>query len=80
MFIEGVCTSPILFVLATQPWAIKIRERTGIVGIQMNCGMTEFWNGATGVMLLLKIHIHVDTRQLSVRGQATISERRKDNL
>lgn len=77
VFTKGVCSSPILFVLATELWAIKIWEHTGIIGIQMNCGMTQFWNGAAGVMLVLRICVHLGTKQLSVHGWATICDRRK---
>lgn len=80
VFIKGVDSSSILFVLATQLWAIKIWEHTGIIGIQMNCGMTEFWNGATGVMLVLRIHVHLGAKQLSVQGRDTTCERRKNSL
>lgn len=47
------------------------------LGIQMNCGMTQFWNGAAGVMLVLRICVHLGTKQLSVQGWATICDRRK---
>ena len=80
VFTKGVDSSPILFVLATQLWAIKIWEHTGIIGIQMNCGMTEFWNGAAGVMLVLRILMHLGTKQLSVQGRATICKRRKHSF
>lgn len=43
----------------------------------MNCGMTQFWNGAAGVMLVLRICVHLGTKQLSVQGWATICDRRK---
>lgn len=81
VFIKGVHSSLILFVLATQLWAIKIREHTGIIGIQMNCGMNEFWNGARGVILVLRNHVHLGAKQLSVlQGWATVCKRKKNSL
>lgn len=41
-------SSLILFVLATQLWAIKIGEPIGTAGIQMNCTMKELWSTARG--------------------------------
>lgn len=43
---QGVPLSLILFVLATRPWAIKIREHMGIIGIQMNRTTQELWSTA----------------------------------
>lgn len=75
VFTKGVDSSPILFVLATQLWAIKIWEHTGIIGIQMNCGMTEFWNGAAGVMLVLRILMHLGAKQLSSKVEPPFARR-----
>lgn len=80
MYSVRVCTlPPILFVLATELWAIKIWDHTGIIGIQINCGVNVFWNGAVGVMLVLRNHVHLGAKQISfkvgppfVRGEKTI--------
>lgn len=59
VLVQGVCSSPFLFVLATELWAIKIWEHTGIIGIQVNCGVTGFWNGAACVRLVLRNRVHL---------------------
>lgn len=68
---------PFLFVLATELWAIKILDRTGITGIQVSCAITGLWNGAACVSLVLRNRPSFGCERLSAQGQATRSEREK---
>lgn len=47
-------------------WAIKIWERTGIIGIQMHGGINAFWNGTARVRLVLRNRVHLGAKQLSL--------------
>ena len=81
VFSKGVYSFPILFVLATQLWAIKIWDHTGIIGIQIKCGVHACWNGAAGVRRVLRNRVHLGAKQLSVQGGATIlREEKKPSL
>lgn len=47
----------------------------------MNCGMNEFWNGARGVMLILRNLVHLGARQFSVlQHWAAICVRKENTL
>lgn len=81
VFRKGVYSSPVLFVLATQPWSIKIWDHTGIIGIQINCGVNVFWNGAAGVRLVLRNHVQLGAKQLSFKvGSPLVSGEQKPSL
>lgn len=74
----GSVLLPFLFVLATELWAIKILDRTGITGIQVSCAITGLWNGAACVSLVLRNRPSFGCERLSAQGQATRSEREKN--
>lgn len=74
------CALPASCLCWQQLWAIKIWERTGIIGIQVNCGDTGFWNGAACVRLVLRNRVRLGGSRFLFKVRPPFARERKTTV